>query len=77
MEHALGQVADAHKLVALQKKQREFWTPDLIQDFWSGVSYYRADDGHEISYDLGRILVTGLASDWPPLRTLRPRRPPR
>lgn len=65
MEHAFGRVADAHELIALERKQRAFWTPELIQDFWSGASYHRADEGHALSYDLGRVLVTGLASDWP------------
>lgn len=65
MEIAFGQVADAHRLVALQAKQRTYWTPELIQDFWSGEAFQRADDGNELAYDLGRLMVVALSSDWP------------
>lgn len=48
----------------LLKKHRAFWTPELMQEFWSGAAFHRTDDGNELSYDLGRILVDGLSSDW-------------
>lgn len=64
METAFGRVADAHKLIELEKKHRGFWTPEAIQEFWSGRSYHRPDDGNELSYDLGRILVTGMSDPW-------------
>ena len=65
METAFGRVADAHKLIELEKKHRAFWTPAAMQEFWSGRSYHRPDDGNELSYDLGRILVTGMSDPWP------------
>lgn len=48
----------------IRRKHRSFWTPDLIQEFWSGRSYERTDDGRELSYDLGRVLVDALSKDW-------------
>ncbi len=64
MEIAFGRVADAHRLIDLEKRQRNFWTPELIQHFWSGHSYHRPDDGNELSYDLGRLMVAGMSEDW-------------
>jgi hypothetical protein len=64
MEIAFGRVADAHRLIDLEKRQRRYWTPELIQDFWSGHSYQRAGDGNELSYDLGRLMVAGMSEDW-------------
>lgn len=49
----------------LHRKHRAFWTPDSIQEFWAGSSYLRPDEGNELSYALGRILVDGLSDDWP------------
>jgi hypothetical protein len=55
MEIAFGRVADSHKLIELHARHRKFWTPELIQDYWSGRSWRRADEGNELSYDLGRL----------------------
>lgn len=49
----------------MRRKHLRFWTAQTIQEFWSGHSYYRTDDGNMLSYDLGRILVEQLAADWP------------
>jgi hypothetical protein len=48
----------------LEVKHRKFWTPATIQEFWNGKAYKRTDDGRELAYDLGRILVNGISSDW-------------
>jgi hypothetical protein len=48
----------------LEEKHRRFWTPENIQQFWNGKAYRRTDDGRKLAYDLGRILVNGLCSDW-------------
>lgn len=56
--------SDGWKLQELQQRHRRWWTPALIQEFWSGRSYLRTDDGNELSYDLGRVLVDGLSHDW-------------
>ena len=64
MEIAFGRVADAHRLIDLERRQRGFWTPELAQDFWSGHSYQRPGDANELSYDLGRLMVAGMSEDW-------------
>jgi hypothetical protein len=39
----------------------QFWGESEIQQFWSGESFHRPDDGQMLSYDLARILVGNLA----------------
>jgi hypothetical protein len=64
-EHRLaGDGADVWDRRELVRKHRAFWSPDLIQGFWSGQSYLRPDEGNELSYDLGRIIVDAMSSDW-------------
>ena len=43
---------------------RKFWNAETIQEFWTGHSYARPDDGNLLSYDLGRLLVRHLSADW-------------
>lgn len=45
-------------------RHKNFWQPELIQEFWSGKSFLRSDQGNELSYDLARILVSQFAADW-------------
>ncbi|HVR53452.1 MAG TPA: hypothetical protein VMS38_27255 [Pseudorhodoferax sp.] len=49
----------------MHARHQAFWRAAEIQEFWSGQSFLRADDGNELSYDLARILVAQFASDWP------------
>lgn len=49
----------------MHRRHRAFWGADEIQQFWSGESFARADQGNELSYDLARILVEQFAADWP------------
>ena len=49
----------------MHRKHAAFWDDGKIQEFWSGTSFRRADDGNMLSYDLGRILVEQLSrGDW-------------
>ncbi|QPF72201.1 hypothetical protein G8A07_04160 [Roseateles sp. DAIF2] len=49
----------------MHARHQEFWGAGEIQEFWSGRSFLRADQGNELSYDLARILVAQLsAADW-------------
>ncbi len=48
----------------MHARHQQFWGAAEIQAFWSGKSFLRADEGHELSYDLARILVSQLAADW-------------
>lgn len=56
--------ADVWSVQHLEARHRRFWTPETIQDFWSGAAYLRPDEGSELAYDLGRLIVNGLGSDW-------------
>lgn len=42
-----------------------FWNPESIQEFWSGQSFQRVDEGIELSYELARYCVRALAHDVP------------
>jgi hypothetical protein len=41
-----------------------FWGEQEVQEFWSGKSFLRTDDGNMLSYDLARIIVEQTAKDW-------------
>lgn len=48
----------------LHQKHLLFWNKETIQEFWSGKSFDRVDDGNLLSYELARILVEHFAKDW-------------
>ena len=49
----------------LQQKHCSFWDSARIQEFWSGESFHRPDDGNPLSYDLAQRAVKQLGRDWP------------
>lgn len=49
----------------LHQKHLAFWNESTIQEFWSGQSFFRSDDGNLLSYELARIIVEHLAKHWP------------
>jgi hypothetical protein len=53
----------------MHARHRQFWGPAEIQEFWSGRSFLRSDDGNELSYDLARIIVSQFGSDWERFRS--------
>jgi hypothetical protein len=62
-------IAGAHRGLhtprQLHAKHLAFWNDELIQQFWSGASFRRTDDGNMLSYDLARIMVAQMAREWP------------
>jgi hypothetical protein len=62
-------IAGAHRGLhtprQLHAKHVAFWNDELIQEFWSGASFHRADDGNMLSYDLARIMVAQMGRSWP------------
>lgn len=48
----------------MRMRHQAFWGEAEIQQFWSGKSFLRNDEGNELSYDLARILVAQFAVDW-------------
>lgn len=53
----------------MHDKHLGFWGAAEIQEFWSGKSFLRNDDGNMLSYDLARIVVAQLGSDWEQFRS--------
>ena len=41
-----------------------FWSENEIQEFWSGDSFHRADEGQELSYQLAQFAVNTLSQDY-------------
>lgn len=52
----------------MRDKHLAFWNQETIQEFWSGRSFERPDDGNLLSYDLAQILIEILAGQWPQFR---------
>lgn len=48
----------------IHQKHVTFWNAETIQEFWSGRSFFRTDDGNLLSYELARILVKHMSRDW-------------
>jgi hypothetical protein len=48
----------------LQRTHERFWGEAEVQQFWSGRSFHRPDDGNLLSYELARILVQQLSANW-------------
>jgi hypothetical protein len=64
-EHRLSfQPANHQDAIDKINKHREFWTPERVQEFWSGQSFRRTDEGNELSYDMARHIVELLGRDW-------------
>ncbi|QTN29427.1 hypothetical protein HZ993_06290 [Rhodoferax sp. AJA081-3] len=53
----------------MHDKHQGFWGAAEIQEFWSGKSFLRNDDGNMLSYDLARIVVAQLGADWERFRS--------
>lgn len=53
----------------LPRKHLAFWNAQTVQEFWSGKSFLRTDDGNELSYDLAKRLVARLARADAPFRS--------
>lgn len=52
----------------MHEKHVRFWGEEEIQQFWSGKSFLRDDEGNMLSYDLARIIVDQFSSDWEQFR---------
>lgn len=52
-----------HSAEEMHEKHLAFWNAQTIQQFWSGRSWRRHDDGNMLSYDLARHFVSMAAND--------------
>jgi len=53
-----------HTPAQMRRKHLAYWGEEQIQQFWSGHSFFRSDDGNMLSYDLARTLVAQMGRDW-------------
>lgn len=67
-EQRLGHTGMNANPKEMAEQHRDFWNESLIQEFWCGDSFYRTDDGNALSYDIARIVVSQLATDWASFR---------
>ncbi len=51
------------------KKRAAFWDEQTIQEFWSGKSFKRPDEGCELSYELAEEFTKLIARDYAQYRT--------
>lgn len=63
-----GRPASIYTPQQMRAKHLSFWGEREIQEFWSGESFARTDDGNLLSYDLARIIVEQIAKDWDQFR---------
>lgn len=64
-EHGIvGAGVPLHMPAEMQAKHARFWGRQEMQQFWSGTSFRRPDEGNMLSYDLARRLVEQLSADW-------------
>ena len=45
-------------------RHKAFWGEKEIQEFWSGHSFYRTDEGQELSYHLAQFAVNSLSQEY-------------
>lgn len=64
MEEAIAGGMHARRTVELLDQHPDFWNEDTMQEFWSGASFSRADEGNGLSYGLAHLLTTNLAHDF-------------
>ncbi len=48
------------------ERHRRYWTPELMQGFWTGESFHFTDEGSELSYHLARFLLEAVAQNGRP-----------
>ena len=53
-----------NRITEYMERHRGFWGEEEIQQFWSGESFGRPDDGQELSYHLARLAVGALSHDY-------------
>jgi hypothetical protein len=64
-EHKLaGSMGGLYTPQEIRQKHLRFWGATEIQQFWSGESFARTDDGNMLSYDLARTLVEQFGKSW-------------
>jgi hypothetical protein len=65
----LLQFHDTRDLNEMMERHRRFWGKREIQQFWSGASWKRPDQGNELSYLLAQLAVGALNHDYAKFRS--------
>jgi hypothetical protein len=68
VEQRLAPTPSTHTPQQLQGKHMAFWSEKEVQEFWSGKSFLRTDDGNLLSYALARLIVEQMSRDWEPFK---------
>ncbi|TWO68508.1 hypothetical protein FN976_23030 [Caenimonas sedimenti] len=63
-EHRFVPARPRYQPQELQYLMGRFWDASTIQEFWSGKSFLRPDDGQPLSYELAKLLVQLLDKDY-------------
>lgn len=63
-EHRFVPPRPRYRANELQYLFGRFWNASTIQEFWSGKSFLRPDDGQPLSYELAKLLVQLLDKDY-------------
>lgn len=63
-EQRFARTQPRYRANELQYLFGRFWNEETIQEFWSGKSFLRPDDGQPLSYELARVLVHLLDKDY-------------
>jgi hypothetical protein len=63
-EHRFVRPRPLYRPQELEFMFARFWNAATIQEFWSGKSFIRPDDGQALSYELARLLVQLLGKDY-------------
>lgn len=45
-------------------KHKKFWNREIVQQFWSGESFGRTDQGNSLSYELARFAIKSLSHNY-------------
>jgi len=64
MEEAIAGGMHARRTVELLDQHPDFWNEETMQEFWSGASFSRPDEGNGLSYGLAHLLTANLAHDF-------------
>jgi hypothetical protein len=68
VEQRIAPTPSTHTPLQLHGKHLAFWGRREIQEFWSGKSFLRPDDGNLLSYALAQLIVEQLSRDWEPFK---------
>ena len=64
MEEAIAGGRHARRTLELFDEYPGFWNAETIQEFWSGKSFSRPDEGNALSYGMAHLLTTNVAHEF-------------